>query len=118
MGHSFIYWASTYAAKMSWGHDLQLGASAWLEWRGWRGMLWEKFNEVADPGASGSPPDILLIHLGCKMTWPKGVASLLCWIHWGNLQSWKTRYPMTRIVWSMIILTTAVEGRLQSTLHK
>ncbi|XP_078236604.1 uncharacterized protein LOC144584403 [Pogona vitticeps] len=100
VGHSFIYWAARHAAASHWGSDLGLGAQASITWRGVRGMRWIQFGRLTAFG--GSPPDILVVHLGGNdLPQVPGKALILDILR--DLDRLHALYPRMRIVWSTII---------------
>ncbi|KAJ7341298.1 hypothetical protein JRQ81_005231, partial [Phrynocephalus forsythii] len=102
VGHSFIYWAAKYAAWSSRGQHLGLGGAAILEWRGYRGMLWNQVVPTALKLAQERPPDILLIHAGGNDLGHRPGKDLIK-ATIADLQQWYKRFPEVRMLWSTIV---------------
>lgn len=102
LGHSFIYWAARFAARSSWGLNLGLGASAFLHWKGIRGMRWSQFMDVAIKESHGWVPDILVVHLGGNDIATQPGKHLILSIL-ADFREWRDKFPHCNIIWSTII---------------
>ncbi|XP_042299830.1 uncharacterized protein LOC121917774 isoform X1 [Sceloporus undulatus] len=110
IGHSIVFWAERHAIFSSRGTDLGLSAVATIRWAGRRGMLWGAFlPRVIEMAAEGTPPDVILIHLGendlVRMPGLQLVGRMT-----SDLHQLRRRFPQATILWTRLLPRRAWPG--------
>ncbi|XP_061439934.1 uncharacterized protein LOC133364013 [Rhineura floridana] len=99
-GHSILFWAHRRASSSVPGTQLQLSASATVQWDARRGMLWDVLlPAMCQIMSSANRPHIVLIHLGENDLVQRPALDLLLKVT--RDLTWLIRvYPNLIIVWS------------------
>ncbi|XP_067320884.1 uncharacterized protein [Anolis sagrei] len=101
-GHSYVHWAERQARRGHYGQHLGLGSTAFVDWRGRRGLRWDGLIPLLFDSSVMRCPDILVIHLGGNdLGLLKGRALFLQAV--SDMRKILDRWPQTHLVWSEVI---------------
>nr|XP_008121350.1 PREDICTED: uncharacterized protein LOC103281487 isoform X3 [Anolis carolinensis] len=101
-GHSYVFWAERQARKGALGAHLGLSAAALVEWRGRKGLRWEKLLPLLLTSRKGLPPDLLVLHLGGNdlgLLTGRGLSLQMV----ADIHAIQEAWPQTVMAWSAMI---------------